>query len=159
MADQKLYWPKKAYYRGMASDFDMPWWPVRYPNFKPSEIAADDGSILILAEALDALQAMRAEFGAPFIINSAYRTPEQNRRAGSKETSMHRRGHAFDIALHNGMLPGHPGFTAYDGEALEKLARKHGFNGIGRYPADYDRGLRGFLHIDMRNRTATWGCW
>jgi uncharacterized protein YcbK (DUF882 family) len=159
MADQTLYWPKKAYYQGMASDFDMPWWPVRYPNFRPGEVAADDGSILILAEALDALQAIRTEFGMPFILNSSYRTAAQNRAAGSKETSMHRRGHAFDIGLHNGLQPGHPRFAAYDGRELEHLARKHGFNGIGRYVSDYDSGRRGFIHIDMRNRSASWGSW
>lgn len=159
MTHQTRYWPKRAYYHGMAASFAMPWWPERYPNFRPEEFAADDGSLLILVEAADALQAMRTEFGAPLILNSAYRTFEQNRRAGSTDTSMHPRGHAFDIALHNGRWPGDPKFIAYDGRALEALARKHGFNGIGRYQADYDRGKRGFIHTDKRNRAASWGSW
>ena len=156
---QERYWPQKPYYDGKIMDFQLPWWEQMYPNFHPSELASYNDKVLALVAALDALQAMRTEFGFLFKINSAYRSAEHNKAEGGRPRSMHLFGHAYDISLSNGKRPGDLGFIAYDGCKLEALARKHGFNGIGRYAPDYEAGKVGFLHVDMRNRAATWGAW
>jgi len=48
-------------------------------------------------EFLDLLDDARDLAGVPFIINSGFRTPAANRRAGGKETSSHLTGWACDI--------------------------------------------------------------
>ena len=50
---------------------------------------------------LKMLDQARQNAGIPFIINSAYRTPEQNRRAGGKRNSAHLTGNAVDIRATN----------------------------------------------------------
>ncbi len=163
MTEAPKYWPKQAYYEGKGADFAaMPWWRERYPNFKPSELTSYNDELLILVASLDALQAMRTEFGQPFIVNSAYRNLVHNADVNGSPGSMHPRGHAKDISLHNGIALGEPGFQAYDERELERLARKHGFNGIGRYRRDFSNPAEpryGFIHMDMRERAATWGRW
>tara|TARA_R110001592_G_scaffold99846_2_gene284064 strand:+ start:651 stop:944 length:294 start_codon:yes stop_codon:yes gene_type:complete len=46
---------------------------------------------------LDKLDKAREFANIPFIINSAYRSPEQNARVGGKPNSSHLRGLAVDI--------------------------------------------------------------
>ena len=48
-------------------------------------------------EFLDKLDEARHVAQVPFIVNSGYRTPEANRRAGGKETSSHLTGWACDL--------------------------------------------------------------
>jgi lysozyme family protein len=54
-----------------------------------------------------------------------------NRKIGSKDTSQHRLGKAFDVMM-----------TNQDPAAFERAARAVGFTGIGHYPKS------GFMHID-----------
>ena len=150
------YWQTEAYYDGHVSQFNLPWWAERYPNFTAGEFTSYRGEVLLLSKGLDALQAIRTELGLPLFVNSAYRTAAHNRHVGGGKRSMHLFGHAFDVSLANGKQTGEPGFMIYDGEELERLARKYGFNGIGRYPTNLEAGHRGFIHMDMRNRAATW---
>tara|TARA_B100000678_G_scaffold258309_1_gene237792 strand:- start:4798 stop:5265 length:468 start_codon:yes stop_codon:yes gene_type:complete len=146
-----FYWPDKEYIVGNATELDTPDWRERWSNFSPYELADDQGYVIVLVAALDALQALRAEIGLPFNINSAYRNSEHNKRVGGGVRSMHLFGHAFDVSLRvkDGVF--------HSGAELEKLVRKHGFNGIGRYPTNLAEGKNGFIHIDMRSRAAAWG--
>jgi uncharacterized protein YcbK (DUF882 family) len=48
-------------------------------------------------EFLDLLDDARDLAGVPFIVNSGFRTPAANRKAGGKETSSHLTGWACDI--------------------------------------------------------------
>lgn len=77
-------------------------------NFKVREFRCKDGSDKILVDVgfvRDRLQAIRDYFGAPVIINSAYRTPEYNKKIGGAAKSYHLSGQAFDIAV-KGKTPG-----------------------------------------------------
>ena len=47
------------------------------------------------------LDEARERAGIPFIINSAYRTPEHNAKIGGKPNSSHLRGLAVDISVTN----------------------------------------------------------
>lgn len=79
----------------------------------------------------DRLQAIRDYFGAPVIINSAYRTPEYNKKIGGAAKSYHLSGQAFDIAV-KGKTPGE----------VARCAQELGINGIIRYNT--------FVHVDSR---------
>lgn len=112
----------------------------RWPNFSPSEIACrGTGNIRINEAALDKLQALRAALGIPVIVNSAYRSPEHNRRVGGAQASKHLTGTAFDISMAN-----------HDPASFITAARKAGFVGIGTYPRS------NFVHIDTGPARA-WG--
>ena len=47
------------------------------------------------------LDEARERAGIPFVINSAYRTPEHNAKIGGKPNSSHLRGLAVDISVTN----------------------------------------------------------
>ena len=80
----------------------MPAAAWRWPNFMPAEIAClGTGKLLVNEPALDALQALRVRLGKPFIIRSAYRSPEHNRAVGGAKASKHMEGIAFDVAMAN----------------------------------------------------------
>ncbi|MDP5308426.1 YcbK family protein [Paracoccus spongiarum] len=112
---------------------DVPQDSWRWPNFSPAEIACrGTGAILIHEEALDRLQALRTRLGKPLIVNSAYRSPEHNRRVGGAKRSKHLEGTAFDISMAN-----------HDPVVFEKAARAEGFLGFGTYPRS------GLMHIDL----------
>ena len=49
------------------------------------------------------LDEAREYAGIPFVINSAYRSPEHNARIGGKPNSSHLRGLAVDIKATNSM--------------------------------------------------------
>jgi uncharacterized protein YcbK (DUF882 family) len=49
------------------------------------------------ADFLDKLDEAREFAGIPFIINSAYRSPEENKAVGGKPNSSHLKGLAVDI--------------------------------------------------------------
>lgn len=115
-------------------------WPDTWPNFRPREFACrccgeiweGDGPMPeAFAEALDALQSMRNEWGKPMVINSGHRCKGHNAEVGGTEGSQHL-AIAFDIAV-----------PADQQAEFASLAERHGFTGIGRYPK------RGFVHLDM----------
>ena len=112
---------------------DVPEGAWRWPNFSPAEIACrGTGKLLVHEAALDRLQALRDRLGKPFIVRSAYRSPEHNRAVGGAKRSKHMEGTAFDIAMSN-----------HDPAAFEAAAREAGFLGFGFYPRS------GFIHIDL----------
>ena len=112
----------------------------RWPDFSPAEIACrGDSKLLVNDDALDKLQALRTALGKPMIVNSAYRSPEHNRRVGGAKASKHLEGTAFDISMAN-----------HDPAAFIAAARKAGFKGIGTYPRS------NFVHIDT-GPARTWG--
>ncbi len=103
-----------------------------WPNFSPAEIACrGTGKLRLNADALDRLQALRSALGKPMIVNSAYRSPEHNKRVGGAKASKHLEGIAFDISMAN-----------HDPVTFIAAARKAGFKGIGTYPRS------NFVHID-----------
>lgn len=112
---------------------DVPEDAWRWRNFSPAEIACrGSGSLRINEEALDKLQALRDRLGKPFIVRSAYRSPEHNRAVGGAPRSKHMDGTAFDIAMAN-----------HDPVVFEAAAQEVGFLGFGFYPRS------GFIHIDL----------
>ena len=90
------------------------------------------GQLLINAQALDTLQALRDRIGKPLIVRSAYRSPEHNRAVGGATRSKHLDGTAFDIAM-----------TNHNPVAFEAAAREVWFLGFGFYPRS------GFIHVDL----------
>lgn len=115
-----------------ASWRDFPLGEWRWPNFSPQEMASKgEGELLIDPGSMDKLQALRTALGKPLLITSAYRSLAHNRKIGSKDTSQHRLGKAFDVMM-----------TNQDPAAFERAARAVGFTGIGHYPKS------GFMHID-----------
>ena len=111
-----------------------------WPNFSPAEIACrGTGKLLVNDDALDRLQELRVTLGKPLIVNSAYRSPEHNRKVGGAKASKHLEGTAFDISMAN-----------HDPAAFIAAARKAGFKGIGTYPRS------NFIHIDT-GPARSWG--
>ncbi|AXH76152.1 MAG: peptidase M15 [Microviridae sp.] len=119
-------------------DFPPDLW--RWPSFFAVEIACRGSrELLIDFEAMDALQALRDEIGAPLVINSAFRTPEHNLSVNGALTSLHLRGQAFDIRT-----------KGHSVSRLAALAVRVGFRGIGYYPH------LGFIHLDI-GPPRSWG--
>lgn len=119
---------------------DVPESAWRWPSFSPAEIACrGTGKLLIDERALDMLQALRDKIGKPLILNSAYRSPEHNRRVGGAVHSKHLEGIAFDVRMDN-----------HEPQDFMAAARAVGFKGIGEYP------VLGFCHIDARDTPANW---
>ncbi len=111
-----------------------------WPDFTPAEIASrGNGSVLIVPDALDALETARQAEGNPFRVLSAYRDPIHNAKVGGAPLSRHKFGDAFDIAL-----------AGHDRDALRAACREAGFTGFGLYKT--------FLHVDLGPRRE-WGKW
>lgn len=110
-------------------------------NFQVKEFACKDGSdpILIAPELVTILQAIRSHFGKEVVINSAYRTPDYNKKVGGATQSQHCYGTAADIAI-SGVSPKDVA------EFAETLLYNRG--GIGIYS--------GFTHIDVREIKSRW---
>ena len=112
------------------NDYPMSAW--RWPSFSPQEIACrGDAKLAVDEAAMDKLQALRNRLGTPLIVNSAYRSPEYNRRIGGATRSMHMQAKAFDISMAN-----------HDPAIFEAAAREVGFTGFGFYQRN------NFMHID-----------
>ncbi len=118
-------------------------------NFNLSEFQSKDGSPMpsnVLAnvrELANALQTIRASIGVPLNINSAYRSPEHNKRVGGSPNSQHLLGKAADLS--NSKLP-----PAQLAEVIEELISR-GYipeGGIGIYNT--------FVHYDIRGNKARW---
>jgi hypothetical protein len=120
-------------------DYPMSEW--RWPNFSPEEMACrGTGRLMIVPSAMDKLQALRDKLGKPMIVNSAYRSPEHNRRVGGAKRSKHMEAIAFDVRMDN-----------HDPDTYIAAALSVGFNGIGTYPK------QNFVHVDARPNRASWG--
>lgn len=102
-------------------------WKEQWPNFSPDEIRCKGtGELKINIDAMNCLQLLRWEWGAPIIINSGYRSREYNNIIGGAPNSYHLLGRAFDIPIVE--------------DYFIELAQSCGFRGIGRYAT--------FTHID-----------
>ena len=103
----------------------------------PSNVLAN------VRELANALQTIRASIGVPLNINSAYRSPEHNKRVGGSPNSQHLLGKAADLS--NLKLP-----PAQLAEVIEEL-NSRGYipeGGIGIYNT--------FVHYDIRGTKARW---
>lgn len=103
-------------------------------NFKVSEFQCKDGSDKVLIDTYFVkhyLQDIRNHFRAPVYINSAYRTPEYNKKVGGATNSYHMKGRAFDIRV-----------KGYAPAEVAEYAKKIGIKGIIKYGT--------FVHIDSR---------
>lgn len=113
---------------------DAPWDHKAWPSFSPRELACKGtGRLAIHPPTLDKLQALRTRLGRPVILNSAYRSPEHNRRIGGAKGSWHLDAVAYDVRMDN-----------HDPAHFIRTARALGFTGIGTYPKS------NFVHIDTR---------
>lgn len=103
-------------------------------NFKVREFRCKDGSDKILIDedfVQNKLQPIRDHFGAPVTFNSAYRTPEHNKKVKGAKKSYHLEGRAFDIVV--------KGHTPLE---VARYAQTLGILGIIQY--------NGFVHVDSR---------
>lgn len=110
-------------------------------HFKVREFACGDGSdaVLVAPRLVMVLETIRAHFGAPVTINSAYRTPQYNAKANGVAHSQHCYGMAADISV-EGQTPA----------AVAAFARQlmPDWGGVGKYAS--------FTHIDVRETKADW---
>lgn len=118
------------------------------PHFRVREFRCHDGSdpVFIDSALVELLEQLRAHFGKPVSITSAYRTPVHNAKAGGATFSQHLYGRAADIRV--------PGVSVEDVAACaERLLPGRG--GVGRYPAKAGRAA-GWVHVDTRAEKARW---
>lgn len=118
-------------------------------NFNLAEFACKDGTpvpdkyIANVTKLAENLQLLRDHLNEPLHINSAYRSPEHNKKVGGKPASQHLTASAADITCKSKS----PKQLA---AIIEKLI-KDGvlkFGGMGIYP--------GFVHVDIRAGKARW---
>lgn len=118
-------------------------------NFNREEFDCADGSEmpievqLNIAELAIQLEIIRSHFNAPITINSAYRSPEHNRKIGSNDSSQHILGKAADIVV-KGVAPDDV-YDAIEFLISEGLVKE---GGLGRYNT--------FTHYDIRGTRARW---
>ena len=112
-------------------------------HFKVREFACGDGSdvVLVAPRLVMVLETIRAHFGAPVVIHSAYRTPQYNAKANGAEHSQHCYGTAADISV-RGQTPAV--VAAYARQLMPD------WGGVGVY------SKKGFTHIDVREVKADW---
>ncbi len=103
-------------------------WGKLSPLFTKSEFDHPDK---VSPKLLRMLHKARKIAGVPFIINSDYRTSEENRKAGGKANSAHLRGLAIDISCET---------SGYRYRMLRAFY-KVGFRRIGEGKT--------FLHVDV----------
>lgn len=103
-------------------------------NFKVKEFRCKDGSdsIVVDTEFVETvLQKIRNHFKTSVTINSAYRTPNYNKKVGGASNSFHVKGRAFDIVV-----------KGYTPSEVAKYARSIGVKGVIEYNT--------FVHVDSR---------
>ena len=110
-------------------------------DFRVREFRCKNGAdpIFIDTALVELLQKIRDHFGAPITINSAYRTPEYNKKIGGSTYSQHQYGKAADVVV-KGVKPSD--VAAY----AEQLMPSYG--GVGRYAT--------FTHVDTRDEKSRW---
>lgn len=104
-------------------------------NFKVKEFQCKDGSDKILIDVdfvQNKLQKIRDHFGAPVIINSAYRTEAYNKVVKGAKASYHLKGQAFDIKVKD-----------HTPLVVAQYAQTLDVGGIIQY--------NNFIHVDSRN--------
>ena len=118
------------------------------PHFRVREFRCHDGSdpVFIDSALVELLEQLRAHFGKPVTITSAYRTPAHNAKAGGATFSQHLYGRAADIRVQ--------GVSVEDVAAYaESLMPDWG--GVGRYPIKAGRAT-GWVHVDTRQNKSRW---
>ena len=110
-------------------------------DFRVREFRCKNGADVIFVDTalVELLQKIRDHFGSPITINSAYRTPEYNKKVGGSTYSQHQYGKAADIVV-KGVKPAD--VAAY----AEQLMPSYG--GVGRYAT--------FVHVDVRDEKSRW---
>lgn len=112
-------------------------------HFKVREFACGDGSdaVLVAPRLVMVLETIRAHFGVPVVIHSAYRTPQYNAKVDGVAHSQHCYGMAADISV-RGQKP----------ETVAAFARQlmPDWGGVGIY------AKKGFTHIDVREKRSDW---
>ncbi|MBF0182469.1 MAG: DUF882 domain-containing protein [Magnetococcales bacterium] len=111
--------------------------PTPWPHFGHDELKCQCGcgAQNMDADFMTKLEALRAAYGSPLKITSAYRCPGHNSRvSGSGTTGAHTTGKAVDI-----------GISGQDADRLLRLAVKMDFSGIGIK----QHGSGRYLHLDM----------
>ncbi|MEG1642085.1 MAG: D-Ala-D-Ala carboxypeptidase family metallohydrolase [Synergistaceae bacterium] len=78
------------------------------------------------------LEALRAKWGKPIVINSGYRCSEHNKEVGGVKGSFHRRGLAADVRI-----------VAGEQDEFRELALYFGFTKVLCYPK------RNFIHLEL----------
>jgi zinc D-Ala-D-Ala carboxypeptidase len=106
-------------------------------SFSPQEFACKCGKCgkgfaEMQPTLLSKLNQARQLAGVPFVITSAYRCEEHNRRVGGTPNSAHLRGYAVDIKIQNSMVA----------MSMLKAFISAGFNRIG-----YNSRTK-FFHVD-----------
>lgn len=134
---------------------DMDYWHQRWGRFLPYEVDSRDFSIKLHCNTFDKMMLVRNDFNDQMHLTSAWRSPKHNRDVRGSRRSDHTwvddrdiNGSGFDIAITSISM----------GRKIEKLAIKHGFNVIGRYPKSM------FVHISCRKPKRNgalyqWGSW
>ena len=112
-------------------------------HFRVREFACGDGSdaVLVAPRLVMVLETIRAHFGAPVVIHSAYRTPQYNAKVNGAAHSQHCYGMAADISV-----------KGHDPAEVAAFARTlmPDWGGVGVY------AKKGFTHIDVREAKADW---
>ena len=110
-------------------------------HFKVREFACGDGSdaVLVAPRLVMVLETIRAHFGVPVVVHSAYRTPQYNAKVGGAEHSQHCYGTAADIVV-RGKTPAQ--VAAYARQLMPD------WGGVGIY--------KSFTHVDVRETRADW---
>lgn len=105
-----------------------------WPNFTPEEMACrGSGTVHMDPAFMDRLQDLRNALGFPFIVSSAYRTPEYDRSIGG--AGVHPLGRAVDLRVY--------GTRAFE---IVTRAKAYGFTGIG--VAQKGPRASRFIHLD-----------
>lgn len=112
-------------------------------HFRVREFACGDGSdaVLVAPRLVMVLETIRAHFGAPVVIHSAYRTPQYNAKVGGVAHSQHCYGMAADISV--------SGHTPAEVAAFAQTLMPD-WGGVGIY------AKKGFTHIDVREKKSDW---
>lgn len=120
---------------------------MKYGYFEDSELASKDGKpspygpMNVQKPLLELLNSLRAAYGKPLVVNSAYRSPEHNKAVGGVPNSYHTQGLAADIRP-----------TEANKDDLRVLRdicnRLNAEGGVGLYDT--------FVHVDARGYRARW---
>jgi len=118
-------------------------------NFTLEEFNCKDGStmpndvMINIIKLAKNLQVLRDAIGKTIIINSAYRSPDYNKKIGGVKDSQHLKGNASDITV-KGMTPKEVAKIIEGLIANGKMQQ----GGIGIYP--------NFVHYDIRGVKTRW---